>query len=109
MSINTVISEALSTLGLPVAFNVYQGAEKRHIVFNYFTTPDDFGDDAPGCEIYHVQVHFYGPYGSNDAAYFRGIKKNLHDAGFTWPEMQDVSDRDGNHFVFECQYSDEVG
>ena len=70
MSINTVISEALSPLGLPVAFNVYQGAEKRHIVFNYFTTPDDFGDDAPGCEIYHVQVHFYGPYGSNDAAYF---------------------------------------
>jgi len=79
------------------------GADDTYIVFNYNSIPVDYGDDAPGHEVYSVQVHLFCPSGVNSLPMRRQIKKALLAAGFTWPAYINASDKDGQHHVFECQ------
>lgn len=80
-----------------------RGAVDTYIVFNYNSYPADFGDDAPGHEVYSVQVHLFCPSGVNSLSMRREIKAALAAAGFTWPAYINASGKDGQHHVFECQ------
>ena len=36
------------------------------------------------------------------------IKNALFEAGFTYPSIQDVTDEEGQHYVFEFEYEDVI-
>lgn len=108
MSINQRIMDALSDFGYPVSPTVYEGEAEQYFVFNYSTMGADFGDDAPQQEKYLVQVHFFCSPSFNSVGRAKQIKRKLFAAGFTWPEMTNASDRDGQHLVFECEAAEGV-
>lgn len=103
MNINRTIIKALAPMGLPVVSSERRTEEPRHIVFNYTSVPDNFGDDAPQHERYLIQIHLFCPSALNTMALRKQIKQLLFESGFTFPNMTDASDEDGQHWVFECE------
>ena len=107
MTINERIIAALN-YGDPVKPNIYTGTADRYFTFNYNTIPDDFADDAPGHERYFIQVHFVCPLNYDSVSRRAEIKTKLFAAGFTWPNVTDATDEDGQHWIFECEYAEGV-
>lgn len=109
MSVNEKIIAALETLGYPVVPDLYAGTEEVYLTFNYSAAGALFADDAPGYDIYLVQVHLLAPHGWNGVSVRKQIKRCLLAAGFTWPEETDAGNESqmdnskGQHLVFECQ------
>lgn len=103
MTIEERLYSALSALGLPLAFAVFQGNDTEYIVFQYVSLGSDFADDEPGHERYLIQVHYYAPLSKNTSRMRRRVQKALFDADFTWPETFTADDKDGRHIVFECE------
>lgn len=52
---------------------------------------------------YLVQVHLYAPLEKNTRAYRREISRRLVAAGFTRPTVTPASDKNGQHYAFECE------
>ncbi len=100
--LNSRLMAALNTIA-PTSPDEHTGDDDTYITFNYNSSPADFGDDAPGHEIFSVQVHFFCPGGVNSLSMRRKIKKTLDAAGFSWPSCVNASDKDGQHYVFECE------
>jgi len=111
MSINSMLKNALKSIA-PVQAGDYEPPEDKpdetYITFNHNSYPDDFADDEPGHEVYSVQVHLFCKSGLNSLAMRKKIKSGLKKAGFTYPKAIDVSDRDGQHHVFECMITTEI-
>ena len=108
MTLNERLIEALSVLKIPIDPNEYQGKAEQYLVFNYNTIPDDFADDEPEHERYLIQVHFFCRIETNSLSCAKKIKRALFEAGMTWPEMTDASDKEGQHLVFECEWVGEI-
>ena len=106
MSINSVIIAALSPVTPEIEPDVYTGTATTYITFNYFTTGDDFADDATWHERFFVQVHFVCPLNYDSVSRRAEIKQKLFAAGFTWPSVTDATDSDGQHWIFECEYAE---
>lgn len=102
MSLNSIMIEALESVA-PVYPDSYNGDKLTYIVFNYSTRGAIFADDAPGCELYAVQVHYFCPSGVSSLSARETIKNQLFLNGFTWPEEINATDDEGQHFVFECE------
>lgn len=101
MSINKIIKQAIEPI-IPVCVpEFYGGDDDVYTTFNISTIGDDFGDDAPAHEVNFVQVHLFAPFGFNTVDCRKKIKRALFDAGLTWPSVEDATDGDGQHFVFE--------
>ncbi len=107
MSVEAEVKAALDVFGDPVEKSVlYAAAGKRparYYTFSCDSMGDDFGDDGPGAEVWLVQVHLFAPLGENCIRRARETKRALFAAGFTWPDMTDATDTDGQHYVFECK------
>lgn len=120
MSVESRVKTALDVFGDPVEKSVLSAATKRRIPstgqtksssaiqFRYYTFScdsfgADFGDDEPGCERCLVHVHLFAPLNQNCLQQTRETKRALFAAGFTWPNVTDATDQDGQHFVFECE------
>jgi len=102
-SVDSLLYENLKAFAAVQAGDyVSNDAQETYITFNYFTTPDDFGDDEPGHEVYSVQVHYFCPSGINSLDTRNKIKNALKAAGFTHPSTTDATDADGQHHVIEC-------
>lgn len=112
-TINQRIIQAVTPVVLTCVPGTYHpdvGEEATtYCTFNYTEMPDDFGDDAPGAMRYLVQVHLYAPWKtaagvSNDTmATRKSLRQALFAAGFTYPSVEDASDKEYQHFVFECE------
>jgi len=102
MTLNSLLISALSPIAITVP-DEYTETEDTYIVFNYNSAPANFADDAPGHEIYSVQVHLFCPSGINSLSMRRDIKQALADTDFTWPSYINASDKTGQHHVFECE------
>lgn len=119
MSVNQKIIAALKPIGVPVVPDTYDekydGKSAAYCTFNYTTIPAEFGDDAPRCERYLIQVHFFCPERSKSLEQRGKMKRLLFQAGFTWPEevnaTNTVEDKDKRmqHFVFECETVEGIG
>ena len=48
-------------------------------------------------------VHLFLPTGQNPRSLKRRIREALHDAGGTWPAVINANDREGQHYIFECE------
>ena len=81
----------------------YKGAATEYIVFNYTELPADFADDDAAHYRYLVQVHLYAPLEKNTRTYRREISRRLVAAGFTRPTVTPASDKNGQHYAFECE------
>lgn len=110
MSTNNIIMGALKKFGYPVVPDLYMGSDQRYFTFNY---ADDrganFGDNEPQCTISYIQVHFFLLLNENYLELKKSIRESLFEAGFTYPQVTILTERDNGlrHLVFECEMEEE--
>lgn len=101
------IMDALSTIVPEIEPILYEGDSLEYIVFNY----DEifhYSESTADTRRCLVQVHYYLPFNMNPNAKKRQIANALHSAGFTYPSIYNASDKNGQHYTFECEYADGV-
>lgn len=105
-----ILQSALdSVLPQSVYPNLYTGPNTEYVVWNYNTLPSVWADGAPHAARYLVQVHYYLPHKKKPTAIIQAISAALFSAGFTWPDVTDAADAEGQHYVLECEYVDGGG
>ena len=105
-NLNKKIVSVLRPFGLPVFENVYQGAASSWFTYNVALDAEgDAGDDVPLAYVTTVQIHYCCPLADSYADMKRRIITALLTAGFTAPEVTDMSDETEKirHLVFECE------
>ncbi len=85
---------------------VHTGDATEYIVFNYSEYPLEFADNAPKMIGYSVQVHYFCPMNKNPNTMKNSIQNALFTAGFSYPSIQDVTDEEGQHYVFLTTYEE---
>lgn len=98
---------AIEPLVPEVAPDVYEGDATEFCTYNYTPFPRLHADGRPQVIVYLVQVHYCAPRGQACARKLVNLKNALFNAGFTYPTVENASDRDGQHYVLECQYKDD--
>lgn len=88
---------------------MYTGPLLRYVVWNYNQIGQVYAEGVPHAARYLVQVHFYLPHKEDPRADILSLSRALSAAGFTWPDVTDASDSDGQHWVLECEYADGGG
>lgn len=101
--IDTTIRTALAPLGLPVEPNDYDGEEQEYISFVYSELGALYAEGRPQAIRYLLDLHWYLPRGKNPERGKNRIRHLLQDAGTTWPNIVNASDKEGQHYVFECE------
>lgn len=103
MMLNQRLRTALEQLGMPVLPDVDTGNRERCMVFHYDLRPAQFAGNEPCWYKALVQVHLFLPLGEDGVALQGQVIRALAGAGFTWPEVVDATDEEGQHKVFECE------
>lgn len=93
---------------LPCAQNQYTGSARTYIVYVINTRPDDHADDDPQHEVYSVVIYLYAPVATNMSTLRKAIKHALTQNGYMYPEVNDVSDDDGQQLAFYTSIAAEV-
>ncbi|MEG1891365.1 MAG: hypothetical protein RSA65_05395 [Clostridia bacterium] len=107
-SLESDIRAAVAFAGLPCAASEYTGTESAYMVVNYSTFPANHADGDPQAERQLVQLHLYCPSTRNTAELRTGIKRAIHAAGYSYPAAVDMSDKTGQHIVFEFEGLDVI-
>ena len=108
MSINSTIRAAVTPIVAVCVPDVYTGTATEYCTFNVSKYPARFADDKPTHIGNSVQLHYFCPTGVNPDAKITALTNALFAEGFSYPEAQDMSDKDGQHFVLECEFIDAV-
>jgi hypothetical protein len=106
--IDTTIRTALAPLGIPVEPNEYEGSAQEYISFVYQELGAIHADGMPHAIRYILDLHWYLPRGKNPSAGKDRIRHLLKRAGATWPNVVNASDKEGQHYVFECEMAGAV-
>lgn len=101
--IDTTIRTALAPLGLPVEPNEYEGSAQEYISFVYSELGVLYAEGKPHAIRYILDVHWYLPRDKNPESGKNRIRHLLHNAGATWPNIVNASDKEGQHYAFECE------
>lgn len=109
MTVNEKLIAALEPVGLPVFPNMKQGDPEKYFVFNYTEMPTDFGDDEPEHIKNMIQVHLFLPVDFDGVQLRKETKRCLVRGGFTYPKVYDATDKESQHWVFECEDSEGAG
>ena len=104
MTVNERLIAALSPLGLPVLPDTDPGHRERCFTFNYDAQPYHWADDRPHYWRDLIQVHLFLPLVENGLELRGRAVTALVSGGFSWPEVLDLSDDDGQHYVYEVEY-----
>ncbi len=104
MSIDEIIVTMFSDLA-PVMADVYTGDEFVYITFNYSEIPTFAANDLPMSVIANTQIHLFAPINQNIFDMRKEIKKRLANSDFTYPTVENATNEDNQHYVFECQYA----
>ena len=99
------IREAVTPIVPDCLPDSYDGAESVYCTFNYTEIPALFADDAATETKYLVQLHLFLPPGRNPIALKKRIRAALSAAEFTTPQITASNDKDGQHYIFECEYA----
>lgn len=115
MSINETIIKAVTPI-VPVCVpDVYrpdagETPAEVYCVFNYTERGTVFGDDEPQAVLYLIQLHLYLPLGQTPIRLKRQLRRAMLDAGCAVGDTLNLTDLEGQHYVFEFEYADgEVG
>lgn len=106
MSVNQIIINALSPFGFPVVPDLYRGAEKRYITFNYADDrAKEFADNTPLLVVAYMQIHLFVPLNENYLSLKKQVRQALFQAGFTYPVVTIDTEKENNirHIIFECE------
>lgn len=103
------IRTACETVISDVFPQIYTGALLHYVTYNYNIIPSVWTESGPAASRYLCQVHFYLPHKEDPREDILGLQRALFDAGFTWPDVTDAEDADGQHWVLECEYADGGG
>lgn len=103
MSVDERIKTALSTYVSDIQPNRYTGTSLEYIVFNYHEYGAVYAESVPNEFRYNVQVHWYLPHGVNPNTKKKQIRNALIGAGFAYRSTVNASDKDSQHYTFECQ------
>lgn len=103
MTVDQRIKTALNGIVADIVPHIYTGTATEYITFNYTEYPLEFADNAPQTIGYSVQVHYFCPLNKNPNTIKDNIQNSLFSAGFSYPHIQDVTDEDGQHYVFETE------
>ena len=106
--IDTRIRTALAPLGLPVEPNEYEGEAMEYLSYRYSELGAVHADGDPNAIRYILDLHWYLPRGQNPENGKNRIRHLLHAAGTTWPNIVNASDKESQHYVFECEIADAV-
>lgn len=109
MNVDETLQTALESSGLPVYPNAYTGEQLEYIVWAYTELPAVFADSAPRAARYLVQAHYYLPHKKSPSGMKQVLRWALFRTGCTWPSITNASDEEGQHYVFECEYTDGGG
>lgn len=115
MSIASRIIKAISFTNLPCVQVSYNGSAETYFTFNLQAIPSVFADDTPDADIWLIQLHLYAPFTQDTTKLRRQVRKAIHEAGFTYPDMTDASsgvrssDGTEQHIVFEFEDATGVG
>ena len=77
--------------------------ETEYIVYQYDEAGILYAEDRPRMILCRLMVHLFLPTGQNPRSLKRRIREALHDAGGTWPAVINANDREGQHYIFECE------
>lgn len=115
MSIAARILKAVSFTKLPCVQVSYNGDAETYFTFNLQAIPAVFADDTPDADIWLIQLHLYAPFTQDTTKLRRQVRKAIHEAGFTYPDLTDASsgirstDGTEQHVVFEFEDATGVG
>lgn len=108
MTVNEKIVQALTPFGIPIKTDFHGGHDDEYFTFNYADDrATDFGDDGPQHVVAYMQIHWFLPRQKDYLALKKKIRNALFHAGFTYPEVTVMTERDIRHVVFECEIEDE--
>ena len=105
-SLNELIIDALKDIVPIVQPDVYKGSELEYITFKYDESPDLAGDDSPEVIRYAVQVHYCCPLKANSLSKRRQIRRALAGLGGTYPDSVNITDDQGQEYVYSFEYAD---
>ncbi len=106
MSINSMIIGAIVPVVAVCVPETYTGTATEYAVFEYEETPAFYADDVPMAFRYDITLHWYLPEGMNPLTKKALIKAALVSVGCSYPTILPVGDTDGQHYVFECTYTE---
>lgn len=102
MTVNERVLAALGEIA-PVYPDLYEGEEREYIVFTYSEVPQAIGEGTPTDYVCLLAVHYCAPHGKDTVETRNRIAAALASVGFTWPSIMNVSDEDGQQYMFECE------
>ena len=89
--------------------DLYEGGAEVYCTFNINEIPIAFGDDAPRYTRCLIQLHLFAP-GWPKPPSTRKLRRQLCravlEAGFTYPEVNDASEKEAQHYVLEFEGTD---
>lgn len=106
MSIDAKINDAIKSVVSECKPNIYTGTAKEYCVYTYDEIPELFAESTANAKRYSINVNLYMPHGANPNAKKKAIATALKQAGFTYPEITNASDSDGQHYSFDCEVTD---
>ena len=91
ISVGAMVVNAVKSLA-PCKARYYTGNEKRYFVYDITDDRgDDWGDDIPDKIHYWIRLKFYYPQGENQNSMKKEVRRRLHKAGFSYPQISEVS------------------
>lgn len=109
MNVDVMLDQALTSVGLPAYPNTYTGKRLEYLTWNYTEIPAVYAERAPRAARYLIQVHYYLPHKEDPSAKKQLLRNALFNAGCTWPSIENSSESEGQHWVFECEYANGGG
>ena len=113
MSINERIIAAVTPVVLTCVPEPYDPdigeAASEYCTFTYSESPDSFGDDAPEVIRYLISVIYHAPLrrssgeSNNTLATRKALRQAIFAAGFTYPNVEPLTDEVGQRFAFEFE------
>lgn len=105
MNINSIVINALASIGLPVVQDIYEGTSDKWIVFNYaFEDAEIMADDKVLAEHTEIQVHLFVPKTFNYFTTKDSVMLKLYEAGFSISSKKTLYEAETKrrHILFEC-------
>ena len=108
MSIDNKIRSAITPIVSVCVPHLYTETETEYCTFNYTRYPAEYSDNAPMAVGFSIQMHYFLPLKNNPNDKLSQLANALFAAGFDYPQIVDVTDDTGQHYVFETGCAEEL-
>lgn len=113
MTAYEAVVNALSDTGITIRPNIVDAVTDEYCAYYcIYESPINFGDNQPDHIRCDIQVHYYAPrFTAEGRKNYNPTKKlireKLFSYGFTYPQVQDLTEKEFIHLVFETEYAEE--